>query len=265
MNKGALALLNVYGGDSSDEEVPGPRVSTKREFRHDSDDASKPSKLPVPREFMDTSVDAENIDNPALHGGRVRSFRHVRGNWATFVYVPVEARAGIDELVSYAESITPPDFGVQRAYDYHISLTKTVILKHHWIKPFVDAIKTTFVGFNKFVVFFDEVRVYSNEEKTRTFLGLQTNSGHDSLVSIVHVLDRCLAEFNLPPFYEDPSFHLSVAWCVGDRERDFAHYLPRINAHLAELKTARSQDNWYILVDRLVCKIGNKMFEFHVK
>lgn len=29
----------------------------------------------------------QHIDNPDLHNGRVRSFPHVRGNWATFVYV----------------------------------------------------------------------------------------------------------------------------------------------------------------------------------
>lgn len=39
-NKGALNLLTCYGGDSSDDEVPGCRVSTKRvrkESESDSD------------------------------------------------------------------------------------------------------------------------------------------------------------------------------------------------------------------------------------
>lgn len=37
-NKGALALLAQYGGDSSDDEVPGSRVSTKRMHKDDEDD-----------------------------------------------------------------------------------------------------------------------------------------------------------------------------------------------------------------------------------
>lgn len=36
INKGALNLLACYGGDSSDDEVPGCRVSTKR-VRKDSE------------------------------------------------------------------------------------------------------------------------------------------------------------------------------------------------------------------------------------
>lgn len=42
-NQGALALLTDYGGDSSEEEVPGPRVSTKRTFREE-DNSDNPQK-----------------------------------------------------------------------------------------------------------------------------------------------------------------------------------------------------------------------------
>lgn len=36
LNKGALTLLADYGGDSSDDDVPGPGVSVKR--LHEPDD-----------------------------------------------------------------------------------------------------------------------------------------------------------------------------------------------------------------------------------
>lgn len=36
-NKGALALLADYGDDDSEDEVPGPRVSTKRLHKDDND------------------------------------------------------------------------------------------------------------------------------------------------------------------------------------------------------------------------------------
>lgn len=39
-NKGALSLLNDYGGESSDDDVPGPRVSTKRTFKEDNETVS---------------------------------------------------------------------------------------------------------------------------------------------------------------------------------------------------------------------------------
>jgi hypothetical protein len=28
------------------------------------------------------------MDSPAEHDGRIRSFPHERGNWATYVYIP---------------------------------------------------------------------------------------------------------------------------------------------------------------------------------
>lgn len=40
-NKGALSLLTNYGSDTSDDEVPGPRVSTKRSHKSDSEESSE--------------------------------------------------------------------------------------------------------------------------------------------------------------------------------------------------------------------------------
>lgn len=41
-NKGALSLLTTYGSDyDSDEDVPGPRVSTKRTRKSDSEESSE--------------------------------------------------------------------------------------------------------------------------------------------------------------------------------------------------------------------------------
>lgn len=49
-------------------------------------------RLPVPDSvlhmFLDTKEEPE--DDREKHGGRVRTFPHERGNWATHVYVPCE-------------------------------------------------------------------------------------------------------------------------------------------------------------------------------
>lgn len=46
------------------------------------------SKYPVPNLSKVPVVALEtHQDDPQLHGGRSRSFPHLRGNWATFVYV----------------------------------------------------------------------------------------------------------------------------------------------------------------------------------
>lgn len=48
------------------------------------------SRLPLPGCLMamfPEEVDSQTEDS-ALHGGRIRSFKHERGNWATYIYLP---------------------------------------------------------------------------------------------------------------------------------------------------------------------------------
>lgn len=54
----------------------------------------------------------------------------------------------------------------------------------------------------RFFLLFDGVQVYCNEERTRTFIGIETKTGRDSLVSMVTALDQCLKEYDLETFYE---------------------------------------------------------------
>lgn len=45
-------------------------------------------KLQVPDlSFVPVVSSESHLDDPQEHDGRVRSFPHVRGNWATFIYV----------------------------------------------------------------------------------------------------------------------------------------------------------------------------------
>ena len=50
----------------------------------------------------------------------------------------------------------------------------------------------------------------------RTFVGLEVTSGHAHFLDLVAEVDRVMEEFDLSTFYQDPSFHISLAWCVGD-------------------------------------------------
>lgn len=89
-NKGALSLLTSYGDDSSDDDVPGCRVSTKRTLKECDEDGDnvKKIRLPVPNLTIRGCVYEEHSDNRHLHDGRIRSFPHERGNWATYAYIP---------------------------------------------------------------------------------------------------------------------------------------------------------------------------------
>ncbi|XP_030765823.1 U6 snRNA phosphodiesterase isoform X2 [Sitophilus oryzae] len=260
--KGSLSLLEEYGGDSSDEEVPGPRVSVKRTYDSDSSYPSK--RLPVPSQFSNKNEN-DYVDDPLLHEGRVRSFAHERGNWPSYICIPFEAHMGLQNFLLAIKKIVPEYIELKQCNDFHISLTKTVILRYIWITPFVQSVQEYIKCFNKFMIVFGNAKVYCNEEKTRTFIGIEIKSGYDSLLKIVENLNHSLSEYKLPPFYEDPSFHMSIAWCLGDRQSELNDCLPEINSILETLKEIHNDDNWYIFVEYLLGKIGNKQFQFHLR
>ncbi|TMS02167.1 U6 snRNA phosphodiesterase, partial [Larimichthys crocea] len=114
----------------------------------------------------------EDVDSPpedsALHGGRVRTFKHERGNWATYVYLPYhpedEFAELLDELLSVAKArgvvLNPQE-------EFHLSLSQTVVLRHHWIQPFTQSLKAGLVHCRRFVCTAGRLKVYCNAERTR--------------------------------------------------------------------------------------------------
>lgn len=54
-------------------------------------------RLPLPGAIHSMFSDKGQVmDNPAEHGGRIRSFPHLEGNWASYVYIP-----GLNSLMEY--------------------------------------------------------------------------------------------------------------------------------------------------------------------
>jgi hypothetical protein len=41
------------------------------------------------------------MDDPSVHGYKIRSFPHERGNWATFVYLPGNHFKNVDIVPTY--------------------------------------------------------------------------------------------------------------------------------------------------------------------
>ncbi|KAG8437253.1 hypothetical protein GDO86_008091 [Hymenochirus boettgeri] len=81
----------------------------------------------------------------------------------------------------------------------------------------------------------------------------------ENLLGIVSEVDLSLKEFNLKTFYEDPSFHVSLAWCVGDKAGQLE------GSGLLELQDVldRFEDSDALTrfcVEEIHCKAGNKSF-----
>lgn len=86
----------------------------------------------------------------------------------------------------------------------HMSLTRTIVLQHHWI----DIFKTSIIEQLKYVksksIDLNSLGFYSNDEKTRTFIGINITSQSDILYlnDLVRRMDVCLDDFNLPHYYK---------------------------------------------------------------
>lgn len=57
---------------------------------------------------------------------------------------------------------------------------------------------------------------------------------------------------------------MSIAWIVGDVEEELNKYISEMNSIFNQLISVYSQENWYIYVNYLLCKSGNKTFQFNL-
>ncbi|XP_074054967.1 U6 snRNA phosphodiesterase 1 isoform X3 [Macrotis lagotis] len=213
MSAGVLVGYSSSSG-SEGEDGPGPGAEPEK-----GGSGGRPPRLPIPDSVLNMFPDPEDGigDDVEKHGGRIRTFPHERGIWATHVWVPYEAKEDfldlLDLLVTQAQKVLPR---IVKMEEFHISLSQSVVLRYHWITPFVQSLKRRVASFHKFLFTANQVKVYTNQEKTRTFIGLEVTVGHAQFSDLVSEVDSVMEEFDLATFYKEPSFHISLAWCVGD-------------------------------------------------
>lgn len=244
------------------EEDDGNDGSPARKKRNTEEQTPK-TRLPLPGCLLAMFPDevSSQTEDSSLHGGRVRSFKHERGNWATYVYLPYhpeeEFRELLDDMLSLAKVhgaiLTPQE-------EFHLSLSQTVVLRHHWIQPFTQSLRAGLVHCKRFVCSAGRLRVYCNAERTRTFLGMEVCTGHAQLLDLVQAVDRTMTEFHLDTFYKDPSFHVSLAWCVGDLTGQLKEYLQEMQSLIDD----HEEGPFLLRLDcvELRCRTGNKTFRF---
>ncbi|XP_018021392.1 U6 snRNA phosphodiesterase 1 [Hyalella azteca] len=196
--------------------------------------------IPLPKELAGEGP--SHVDDASKHQGRVRSFPHDVGNWASIVYLPLneDTSSGVgitsyetlQALVTEAVSICQrQSLCLTPSTDFHISLSRTLLLRIHLIHPLAHDVRASLANTHRFHVFLNKFAVYVNEDKTRTFLGLKVLHGQSQLANVVAKLDRIFQTYNLPTFYEDCDLHASVAWVRGDQRAALELLLPSLESH----------------------------------
>jgi 2'-5' RNA ligase len=200
-----------------------------------------------------------------------RSIPHRQGHWAGHIMIPVKSfspsfiRSSIRkfqhrlELHGYSGIVVEQD-------EIHISLSKHFSLQVSNLEPFVQQLKRRLEKERPTKLFVDTSgNILVNDERTRSFWGwsVQPNTG---LRRILSHIDSVLQKYNQPTYYENPFFHISLASSV----EDLAHLNQSTTTadldHIDSDSTDTSDDgddDFYtndntIIVDRILCKFGNK-------
>ncbi|CAH2323796.1 U6 snRNA phosphodiesterase isoform X1 [Pelobates cultripes] len=105
----------------------------------------------------------------------------------------------LDEVISILKK---HDIILNKMNEFHISQSQTVVLRHHWINLFVQSLRDRLSSMHRFLCIAEQLHVYTNSEKTRTFLGLEISVGKEQLLDVVAEVDQSLKEFNLQTFYQ---------------------------------------------------------------
>lgn len=251
--------------EDEDEEEPRPGVRVDVGAAAACSEEVKSQRLPIPESVMGMfSQSEEHLDDSSKHDGRIRSFLHQRGNWSTLVYVeyyPEEEFVElIDLLLTHLQAHKLP---MTRVTEFHVSLSQTVVLRHHWISIFVESLKEKMTFFDRFYCISDKVKIYANEEKTRTFLGLEVSAGSNYLLELLKEVDKSMEEFNLKTYHKSPSFHISVAWCLGDLTAELEKHQHELQDMVDKFENSARILQHY--ADQVRCKTGNKVFSFSLR
>ncbi|XP_052060691.1 U6 snRNA phosphodiesterase 1-like [Mytilus californianus] len=263
-----MSLLVEYSDSESDVDSESEQVACPKKMKlsekTDKNPAPKRPQLPLPDSIVKLfDKEEQHEDDSSKHGGRIRTFSHEIGNWATLVFIPYEADNHLTDMVEeLLLCLRPLEFNMMD--EFHMSLSRTVTIRHHWIQSLVDSLQSKITSLSSFPCEMTKLKFYVNDEKTRSFLALEVASITKTLSRYVQVVDTCFKEFKLQTYYKNPSFHISLAWCVGD-----------VISKISKEKTEELEKIWnttcdenpelkYFYARKVNCKTGNKVFSFDV-
>ncbi|XP_055641696.1 U6 snRNA phosphodiesterase 1 [Toxorhynchites rutilus septentrionalis] len=230
----------------------------------EEDDQTRTQDACVFTQAMTPASPPEPENDTSRHQGRIRSFPHERGIWASYVYVDyndIDAFSNL-QLEIITKAANDLNLELNRVDNMHMSLTKTFVLRHHNIPTFVENLRAAIRGSKRFTILLSELAVYTNAENTRTFLAARIHdNSFKPLELLVEKLDACLAEYKLPEFYKDPSFHVSFLWTLGNQRKLLEDNLQALQQTFAAIYEEEYCE-MNIMVKQLHLKCGNKFHDF---
>ncbi|XP_055547650.1 U6 snRNA phosphodiesterase 1 [Wyeomyia smithii] len=206
----------------------------------------------------------QTVSNATNHQGRIRTFPHERGIWASYVFIDYNEVDAFKDLQQLLIDHVSKDLNLElnTVDNLHMSLTKTFVLRHHNIPAFVENVRSELQSIKHFRILLSDLAIYSNEEHTRTFLAVKvhTNS-YGPINKLVDNLDNCMRLYKLPEFYKDRSFHVSILWTLGDQRKQLTDGLESLQKTFANFYE-EEYCHMNLNVRQIHCKCGNKYYHF---
>ena len=236
------AAVCAYGSDSGGEDevcVSGGGGTPEEAVAAGGAVAPAEAALKKRRRVHTQALAGGGGEAPPQHGstpqvsadGRVRSFPHVEGNYAGFVYVPLRGIEGLEAASVAATKIAQETLNKKwreggsgrgqcllhriPVQDLHISVSRTFALRRVEIKRVVDDLRRTLNAIPCFDAAVSGIDLYSNDDRTRSFVGLSLSVGAARMQTTTRAVDYALSTVHVEPFYEEMRFHVSVAWFAG--------------------------------------------------
>lgn len=207
-------------------------------------------------------------------GGRVRSFAHVDGNFATHVRAPVGRESLSENVLDGVEAMERAFPGLLRAcveaetreaetsggsardrlaaHGAHASLSRVFPVRWEEIKKVEGAVRRTLVTMDPFEVVFDAFRVFVNDDGTRAFVAAGFKEGSQSaskraFVDAIERVNSALESLGFPRYYDDPDPHVSLLWVAQASEET----VDALRRAAKELKL-----EWRLSVGRIVLDVS---------
>jgi len=229
----------------------------------------KKSTLPLPSSIgkMFGGSKYENEDSVTKHQGRKRTFEHVEGNWASYIFIPLIETNNVLLLYEKVIKLLKTDDRINvklhsfQLKDCHLTLSRTVSVRHYWMDSMYTLLKEKFDSHSKFFFSISGLEVYTNDDESRTFVSLKVDTS-DSLLKAVTKVDQVFKEFNLPVYYTEPSFHISIAWFLGDHKK-LLDQIIRENVEKLFLEFHGGLDA--NIAEKVCVKFGHKLQQIELK
>lgn len=149
----------------------------------------------------------------------MRQVPHVKGNWASHVYIRPHLEADqleMIETIKGAMSNMLPEKAIHMEESPHISLSRTFYLQQWQLERAQMRIGDILSRVDRPPISFHRLNHYQNDDQSRSFLALDCDSESSRwIVDVIRQVDGEIVRLGGERYYEEPRIHMSILWAVG--------------------------------------------------